>query len=97
MKPSADSLSPDEAPLLHELVECELHRVEHALMAFLHVDRVGGSLGSGALEVDRLEDVDENTHGQGEERRRPHGEPPRYGHSDRKDVRAQEPMCTQKA
>jgi len=50
MKPSAELLSPHEAPLLHELVERELHRVEHALMAFLHVALVVCSLGPGVFE-----------------------------------------------
>ena len=76
MEPSAEPLSPDEAPVLRQLRERELHRVEHPLMAFLHVARVVGSLRSRALEVDRFEDVDEDRHGQGEEGRRPHGEPP---------------------
>jgi hypothetical protein len=63
MKPSAYSLSAHEAALLNEPVERELHRVEHALMAFLYVARVAGSLGPGALEVNRLEDFDEDRDG----------------------------------
>jgi hypothetical protein len=80
------------ASLLRELVEGELHRAEHALMAFLHVALIVCSRMAGALEADRLEDVDENADGQGDERWRPHGEPPWHGHGDRKDVGAQEPM-----
>jgi len=37
IEPSAEQLLSGEAPLLHELVQRELHRAEHALMALLHV------------------------------------------------------------